>query len=161
MERFLMKKQVITLILVLLLITGCNKGNYDEQKKLNFSDEKSNKNFAEIYEFEDGGKIYSEFANIRFVVDNDYKISLKKDFELKIITIDDIIKKMKYIDEANDGGSKLYNYNIEDNDLSDTSFMLVKCHRIIDADNFESVKYNTDIILGTSSDIVEKCGNKK
>ena len=78
-----------------------------------------------------------------------------------MITIDDIIKKMNYIDEANDGGSKLYNYNIEDNDLSDTSFMLVKCHRIIDADNFESVKYNTDIILGTSSDIVEKCGNKK
>ena len=161
MERFLMKKQVITLILVLLLITGCNKENYDEQKKLNFSDEKSNKNFAEIYEFEDGGKIYSEFANIRFVVDNDEKISLKKALELKMITIDDIIKKMKYIDEANDGGSKLYNYNIEDNDLSDTSFMLVKCHRIIDADNFESVKYNTDIILGTSSDIVEKCGNKK
>ena len=161
MEGFLMKKQVITLILVLLLITGCNKGNYDEQKKLNFSDEKSNKNFAEIYEFEDGGKIYSEFANIRFVVDNDEKISLKKALELKMITIDDIIKKMNYIDEANDGGSKLYNYNIEDNDLSDTSFMLVKCHRIIDADNFESVKYNTDIILGTSSDIVEKCGNKK
>ena len=161
MEGFLMKKQVITLILVLLLITGCNKGNYDEQKKLNFSDEKSNKNFAEIYEFEDGSKIYSEFANIRFVVDNDEKISLKKALELKMITIDDIIKKMNYIDEANDGGSKLYNYNIEDNDLSDTSFMLVKCHRIIDADNFESVKYNTDIILGTSSDIVEKCGNKK
>lgn len=156
-----MKKQVITLILVLLLITGCNKGNYDEQKKLNFSDEKSNKNFAEIYEFEDGSKIYSEFANIRFVVDNDEKISLKKALELKMITIDDIIKKMNYIDEANDGGSKLYNYNIEDNDLSDTSFMLVKCHRIIDANNFESVKYNTDIILGTSSDIVEKCGNKK
>lgn len=161
MEGFLMKNQVITLILVLLLITGCNKGNYDEQKKLNFSDEKSNKNFAEIYEFEDGSKIYSEFANIRFVVDNDEKISLKKALELKMITIDDIIKKMNYIDEANDGGSKLYNYNIEDNDLSDTSFMLVKCHRIIDADNFESVKYNTDIILGTSSDIVEKCGNKK
>lgn len=156
-----MKNQVITLILALLLITGCNKGNHDEQKKLNFSDEKSNKNFAEIYEFEDGSKIYSEFANIRFVVDNDEKISLKKALELKMITIDDIIKKMNYIDEANDGGSKLYNYNIEDNDLSDTSFMLVKCHRIIDANNFESVEYNTDIILGTSSDIVEKCGNKK
>lgn len=161
MEGFLMKNQVITLILALLLITGCNKGNHDEQKKLNFSDEKSNKNFAEIYEFEDESKIYSEFANIRFVVDNDEKISLKKALELKMITIDDIIKKMNYIDEANDGGSKLYNYNIEDNDLSDTSFMLVKCHRIIDANNFESVKYNTDIILGTSSDIVEKCGNKK
>ena len=161
MEGFLMKNQVITLILALLLITGCNKGNHDEQKKLNFSDEKSNKNFAEIYEFEDGIKIYSEFANIRFVVDNDEKISLKKALELKMITIDDIIKKMNYIDEANDGGSKLYNYNIEDNDLSDTSFMLVKCHIIIDANNFESVKYNTDIILGTSSDIVEKCGNKK
>lgn len=156
-----MKNQVITLILALLLITGCNKGNHDEQKKLNFSDEKSNKNFAEIYEFEDESKIYSEFANIRFVVDNDEKISLKKALELKMITIDDIIKKMNYIDEANDGGSKLYNYNIEDNDLPDTSFMLVKCHRIIDANNFESVKYNTDIILGTSSDIVEKCGNKK
>ena len=80
-----MKKQVITLILVLLLITGCNKGNYDEQKKLNFSDEKSNKNFAEIYEFEDGSKIYSEFANIRFVVDNDEKISLKKALDSWVI----------------------------------------------------------------------------
>ena len=80
-------------VLLFLFITGCNKTNVVNQPLLNFSDEKSSNNLAEIYTFPDGTKVYSEFANIEFVI-SDERVDLYDGFKLGKITIDEIISKM-------------------------------------------------------------------
>ena len=102
-------------VLLFLLITGCNKTNGVNQPLLNFSDEKSSNNLAEIYTFSDGTKVYSEFANIEFVI-NDERVDLYDGFKLGKITIDEIIKKRTDKDSENDGGSKNYYLEVGDSD---------------------------------------------
>lgn len=143
-------------VLLFLFITGCNKTNVVNQPLLNFSDEKSSNNLAEIYTFPDGTKVYSEFANIEFVI-SDERVDLYDGFKLGKITIDEIISKMTYKDSANDGGSKIYYFEVGDNDLADRDFTLVQCHKIISIED-EILKYNTDIIIGTNQNIIGKCG---
>ena len=150
-------KKISIVILLMLLITGCNN-NSKSEKLLDFSQEKSSKNFAEIYSFEDGRKIYSEFANIEFIINENESVNLKDALNQNKISIDDIINKMTYQDSLNDGGSVVYYYSIKDNNLANKDFYLVKCHNIIENKNNNNI-FNENIIIGSELNIVEKCND--
>lgn len=141
------KKMIIFMFFIIVLI-GCEKNvNQNFDYELIFSDKKSTNNYALIYEYKDGRKIYSEFSNIKFKK-NDNISNLALAFDKNIITIDDIIAKLDYKMEANDGGSKIYSYTKKGNDFSNVDFMIIEC---------KTLNGNRDIIIGSSENIINKC----
>lgn len=116
---------------------------------------KSSNHFAEIYEFSDGKKILSEFSNIEIQIEPENIMDLKVALEKNLITLDEIINNMTFKSSANDGGSDLYEFNSKESDFSDIDFYLVKCHKLIE----NSEHYKENIIIGSSSNIIEKCDN--
>jgi len=142
-----LKKNILLLSIFIIFISliGCKSERLNYT--LVFSKEKSINNYAKIYQFEDGSKIYSEFSNIYFRKNENEMINLSSALEQSLITIDDIISKMNYEGGYNDGGSQLYATK-KNNRLSNTDFMLIKCH---------TLDGNRNVIIGTTPDINKKC----
>ncbi len=142
-----MKKGILLLLAIMMFfLVGCD--NSEIKKELIFCIDKVDNNFIEIYQFDDGSKVYSEFTNIEFRINDDEKINLSSALEQKSITIDYIVSKMVFETAANDGGSLLYKFNVGDNELSDTDFYLIRCHTL-------SGDRNT--IIGTGPNIIDQC----
>lgn len=144
-------KKVLLLLICTMLLTGCSVKSVKEQvstlptgNKYTFVREEDNKNFKIIHEFADGRKILSEFKEISYEdFDRDIEnTKLEEALERRIITIDDMIEQMELFATANDGGSKLYKFSTSE----DT--WLVSCN---------TKAGNKNIIIGTSSNIVDKC----
>ena len=151
LERGFMKK-ILLIIAFILMLTGCSIDNENEISTLPtgysfiYNKKDNQRNFKTIYEYENGKKIISEFDSIEYenYDNNTGKHDLAYFLENKIITIDDLINKMVYLTEANDGGSKLYSSGDQ------SSIYLVTCH---------TIDGNENIIIGTNSDIFSKCRN--
>lgn len=142
-----MKKKALVIFFCLITIFCISCGNKKNNYKLIFSEEKSKNNYALVYQFANGNKLYSEFSNVEFEYIEGKKYDLSTALKDNLITMDEIISKMKLQDELNDGGSKIY---IQDskNKLSNSEFIIVKCNTL---DN------NHDIIIGSNQYIIEKC----
>ena len=89
----------------------------------------------------DGRKIYTQYS-----VDYYNNESLRTLLNNKKITIDDIIKKMKYSDALNDGGTIIY-YS-DSNELSNTNFYLVACN---------TLSGNKDVYIGDTKELANNC----
>mgnify|MGYP007113985956 CR=1 FL=1 len=154
-----MKEKIFLIFIVTIMcctfLTGCDKS--DEKETLIFSDEKSTHNYAEIYKFDDGRVVYSEFANLQFRMNSGEIINLSDGLKNELISINDIIQQMNYIDSFNDGGSKLYSYDKNNSDFANTDFYLVQCHAVIGYDSDNNALFSENVIIGTSKDIAEKC----
>lgn len=144
-------KKVLLLLICTMLLTGCSVKSAKGQvstlptgNKYTFVRDEDNKIFKTIYELKDGRKLISEFKEVTYEdFDRDIeKIKLEEALEKNIITIDDMIEQMELFATANDGGSKLYKFSTSE----DT--WLVSCN---------TKAGNKDIIIGTSSNIVDKC----
>ena len=144
-----MKKYIF--ILLILFITGCSKN--DDDTFLNFSPESSNNILAEIYTFSDGSKLLSQFSNIELKL-SEGNIDLTIALQQQLISVEEIIEKMDYLSEINDGGSKLYFYDKSTKKIADENFYLVKCHSI---DSSKENVFNKNIIIGKNEKITEKC----
>lgn len=138
--------------IIVLISSACSKNQ--QLNILEFSDNKSKNNYAEIYTFDDTSKLYSEFSNINYIKDDGKKIRLSTALTENLITIDEIISKMKVeIDSENDN-LKWYSFDANKNNLSDTDFVVVKCSEL------ENNK-NDNVIFGSTLDIVQKCFEEK
>lgn len=136
---------------ILVTLTGCSNYSHDDPittlptgYSYSFKKDDDQRNFKVIYEYADGRKIISEFANITYQnYDEDTgKLNLEDAIENGVITIDDLINKMDFLSTANDGGSNLYIYGEK------SMVYLFTCH---------TLSGNENIIIGTDPDIIEQC----
>lgn len=144
-----MKKKLLLISIFLLFLTGCKK-----QTILSFEGQELNSSFTEIFELSDGRKVYSTFAE-NYYLDGDTKIELSEALENEYITVDDIIAKMEYHDALNDGGSIIYKYSKDVNNLANKVFYLVSCN------SYEGNGGITDIFIGNDMSISENCTKKE
>ncbi len=143
--------KIISVLFMLLFLFGCKK-----ESENNLDTKTSESTFKEIHELDNGDKILSQIDDFKFKYNGEL-IKLADALNSKIISIDYLINKMEYKDMANDGGSKLYYYDGKKNDFKDEEFYLVKCHAFNGQDENGNTLYNTNIIIGTSSNIVNEC----
>ena len=66
--------------IIVLISSACSKNQ--QLNILEFSDNKSKNNYAEIYTFDDTSKLYSEFSNINYIKDDGKKVLIpfRKEF---------------------------------------------------------------------------------
>lgn len=145
-----MKK--ILLILFILLIAGCSK----QKTILFFEGQKLNDDFAKIYQLDEKNAIYSMYTEVKYIDKSGNKIDLGKALEEKLITIDEIVKKMEYVAALNDGGTIYYSYDVKNNNLANINFNLLNCDtRVVDNQTGEYI-YIKNIYL-SDKDIVDYC----
>lgn len=145
-------KKIILLIIIVLISSACSKNQ--SLNILEFSEKKSKNNYAEIYKFDDNSKVYSEFSNIDYIKEDGSKIRLSTALTENLITIDEIISKMKVEVDSENDNLKWYSFNAEKNNLADTDFIIVKCSELTD-------NKNNNIVFGSSLDIAKKCYEEK
>jgi len=131
-------------ILFLVLITGCS----DKKPILLLGNTKSDNDLLEIYQFEDGTKLYSEYVEINYRKSKKEIISLKDALKNKAITIDKITDKLSFVSSADDGGSMIYQYKNKNNDFANKDFVLIKCN---------TLDGNRNIIISSSDDTLDYC----
>lgn len=125
-----MKKIIIFLIILLLFTSGC-KNNYNK------SDLKS-EDFSLIYTTDDDINIYSSIDVIYFN-DNYVGISLSHALNEKILSVDNLISKLRYVSSLNDGGSQYYKYISDDKTFGDKDFFLIKCNSLLENGNLKDI----------------------
>ena len=87
--------------------------------------------------------IYTNFGEIK-VNFEDETIDLSEALDKNKITILDIMNKVGYSTELNDGGSLVYQYE-NDDDFANVEFTIIDC-------------YNTDrIVIGNTPDVADRC----
>ncbi len=87
--------------------------------------------------------IYTNFGEIK-VNFEDETIDLSEALDKNKITLLDIMNKVGYSTELNDGGSLVYQYE-NDDDFANVEFTIVDCH-------------GTDrIVIGNTSDVGDRC----
>lgn len=145
-------KKIILLIIIVLISSACSKNQ--SLNILEFSEKKSKNNYAEIYKFDDNSKVYSEFSNIDYIKEDGSKIRLSTALTENLITIDEIISKMKVEVDSENDNLKWYSFNAEKNNLADIDFIIVKCSELTD-------NKNNNIVFGSSLDIAKKCYEEK
>lgn len=145
-------KKIILLIIIVLISSACSKNQ--SLNILKFSEKKSKNNYAEIYKFDDNSKVYSEFSNIDYIKEDGSKIRLSTALTENLITIDEIISKMKVEVDSENDNLKWYSFNAEKNNLADIDFIIVKCSELTD-------NKNNNIVFGSSLDIAKKCYEEK
>ena len=120
-----MKKIFLITSFAMLLLTGC--GEQATQQQLLFSDNLEDE-IKEIYKY-DGITVYSKFFNIDYKDSNTDAISLSKALKKNKITVDQIIERADGTDALNDGGTMIYEYHADKNEITDTDFVIIKCNR--------------------------------
>lgn len=133
-----MKKILITILIgSLLFMSGCS--NNDFTLTLN----QDSDNYYSYYTLSDNTDIYTNFGEIK-VNFEDETINLSEALDKNKITILDIMNKVGYSTELNDGGSLVYQYE-KDDDFANVEFTIIDC-------------YNTDrIVIGNTSDVADRC----
>lgn len=127
----------LVVVFIVLFLSGCG-----ESKEFTLNLENLNEDYIEIYEFSDSSKVYSIFSDINVKFDNGNIYSLSNALDKKLLTIDDIINKMNFYGEVNDGGTKTY----ESGDgFSNVEFTISKCF------------HSNNIIIGTDTSVAEGC----
>lgn len=133
-----MKKTLFTILIgSLLFMSGCS--NNDFTLTLN----QDSDNYYSYYTLSDNTDIYTNFGEIK-VNFEDETINLSEALDKNKITILDIMNKVGYSTELNDGGSLVYQYE-NDDDFANVEFTIIDC-------------YNTDrIVIGNTSDVADRC----
>lgn len=134
-----MKKILITILIgSLLFMSGCS--NNDFTLTLN----QDSDNYYSYYTLSDNTDIYTNFGEIK-VNFEDETIELSEALNENKITMLDIMNKVGYSTELNDGGSLVYQYEKDDDDFAKVEFTIVDCH-------------GTDrIVIGNTSDVADRC----
>lgn len=133
-----MKKTLFAILIgSLLFMSGCS--NNDFTLTLN----QDSDDYYSYYTLSDNTDIYTNFGEIK-VNFEDETINLSEALDKNKITILDIMNKVGYSTELNDGGSLVYQYE-NDDDFANVEFTIVDC-------------YNTDrIVIGNTSDVGDRC----
>ena len=133
-----MKKTLFTILIgSLLFMSGCS--NNDFTLTLN----QDSDNYYSYYTLSDNTDIYTNFGEIK-VNFEDETIELSEALNENKITMLDIMNKVGYSTELNDGGSLVYQYE-NDDDFANVEFTIIDC-------------YNTDrIVIGNTSDVADRC----
>ena len=133
-----MKKILITILIgSLLFMSGCS--NNDFTLTLN----QDSDNYYSYYTLSDNTDIYTNFGEIK-VNFEDETIELSEALNENKITMLDIMNKVGYSTELNDGGSLVYQYE-NDDDFANVEFTIIDC-------------YNTDrIVIGNTPDVADRC----
>lgn len=152
-----MMKKMVLIVFLVIFVTACGKS----EVTLLFSDKKSAE-LNEIGKVNEETKIYSK-NDIQYKT-NDGSISLKEALEKNMITIDKITSKMKKDMVLNDGGTITYTYEVNNNNLADKGFSLVKCKKINEERESEEDSYyrNQNIYIevdSNSESIINYCDN--
>lgn len=133
-----MKKTLFTILIgSLLFMSGCS--NNDFTLTLDQAGE-------EYYIYNGTSSsvvIYTNFGEIK-VNFEDETIDLSEALDKNKITLLDIMNKVGYSTELNDGGSLVYQYE-KDDDFANVEFTIVDCH-------------GTDrIVIGNTPDVADRC----
>ena len=133
-----MKKTLFTILISsLLFMSGCS--NNDFTLTLDQAGE-------EYYIYNGTSSsvvIYTNFGEIK-VNFQDETIDLSEALDKNKITLLDIMNKVGYSTELNDGGSLVYQYE-KDDDFANVEFTIVDCH-------------GTDrIVIGNTPDVADRC----
>ena len=133
-----MKKTLFTILIgSLLFMSGCS--NNDFTLTLDQAGE-------EYYIYNGTSSsvvIYTNFGEIK-VNFEDETVELSEALNENKITMLDIMNKVGYSTELNDGGSLVYQYE-KDDDFANVEFTIIDC-------------YNTDrIVIGNTSDVADRC----
>ena len=133
-----MKKTLFAILIgSLLFISGCT--NNDLTLTLN----QDSDDYYSYYTLSDNTDIYTNFGEIK-VNFEDETIDLSEALDKNKITILDIMNKVGYSTELNDGGSLVYQYE-NDDDFANVEFTIIDC-------------YNTDrIVIGNTPDVADRC----
>lgn len=102
----------------------------NEYVKLSFSDRTCSSKTKVIYTFEDGKKIYSRCGDIYYYDEVNNKMTLGEALDNEIIIIRDITDKMVLIAALYDGGTNVFEYNNEFDNLANNSFRFEICRQI-------------------------------
>lgn len=133
-----MKKTLFAILIgSLLFMSGCS--NNDFTLTLN----QDSDDYYSYYTLSDNTDIYTNFGEIK-VNFEDETIDLSEALDKNKITILDIMNKVGYSTELNDGGSLVYQYE-NDDDFANVEFTIIDC-------------YNTDrIVIGNTPDVADRC----
>jgi len=144
-----MKQNLSKPIIMLLLfwVVGC--GN--KEISLILGSQKSDNGLLEIYQFEDGTKLYSEYTKINYRKGKNETVPLKEGLKNGTITINEIIDQLTFDSSADDGGSMIYQYKSPKNKFANKNFVLIKCNTLAG---------NRDIIIASSDKFLDYCVNK-
>lgn len=119
-------KKFFLLSMIILVLTGCNNKNIDENIDENILEEK----FIIGHTLNDGRAIY-------FTFDVPYKGRyVTEALTDRTINIDDFFKNLNYLDTLNDGGSKLYEYSEDKNIYGTENFYVIACNSL---DNIKDI----------------------
>ena len=133
-----MKKTLFAILIgSLLFMSGCS--NNDFTLTLN----QDSDDYYSYYTLSDNTDIYTNFGEIK-VNFEDETVELSEALNENKITMLDIMNKVGYSTELNDGGSLVYQYE-KDDDFANVEFTIIDC-------------YNTDrIVIGNTSDVADRC----
>lgn len=123
--------KIFMCIFILIGITGCN--STEKEKQLNETNQKEK--FMIGHTLDDGRVIHFSFA---VPYNND---TLSTAIANKDITFDEFINQLNYLSMANDGGSKLYKYNKNQEKFGNEDFYVIVCNSIYDIKDIYVAKY--------------------
>ena len=129
-----MKKKIgVILIIIFLLIIFClfyhntGLGTSEKTYKIEFENAKCNSSERIIYSYSDDLSITSMCGEVYYIDKTNNKISLGEAIDREIITINDIIEKLKTLET--DGRSTVYAYDKNSKTISDSSFRFEICDK--------------------------------
>lgn len=132
-------KKILLAILIssLLFMSGCSNNDFT------LTLDQAGEEYYIYNGTSSSGVIYTNFGEIK-VNFEDETIDLSEALDKNKITMLDIMNKVGYSTELNDGGSLVYQYE-KDDDFANVEFTIVDCH-------------GTDrIVIGNTPDVADRC----
>ncbi len=141
-----MKKNTIIILGVVLLIlttiisiifinrenlkeTIFDKPKEEKKFEITLEDETCNSKEIKLYTYDEGNSLYSRCGEVFYTESDKDKMTLADALSKKYITIKEITDKMEAIEAIYDGGTVVYEYKENTNDLSKNKFRLEVCHK--------------------------------
>lgn len=113
----------IIILLAIVVITVIIKNN--KSKIINIAGQTLNSSYVNIYTFDDGSKVYTQFPDIEYINKSGKKETLEQSLKEDKTIIDKIVAKTTRVNGLNDGGTKIYYFNKK---YANKSFEIVKCN---------------------------------